>query len=241
MNKIDDNLKTPKYIQLMKILMNDIDKHMNENDKLDSEREICDKYGVSRTTVRQALDELEKNKYIYKIQGKGNFISSKDAKQDLINFYSFTDEMKKLGRVPKSELIGFEITEADEKISRKLMLNKKDLVYKISRIRIADEIPMMFEITYLPYDKFQGLKKDMLMKKSIYSIFKEEFNLNMKLAEETFEAIVINKLESIYLGINEGAPGLKVERTTYENKEIVEYTVSIARGDKFKYKVVLNN
>ena len=241
MNKIDDSLRTPKYMQLMKILIHDIENYMNENDKLDSEREICEKYGVSRTTVRQALDELEKNKYIYKIQGKGNFISSKEAKQDLINFYSFTDEMKKLGRVPKSELIGFEIMEANDKTARKLAINKKELVYKISRIIIADDIPMMFEVTYLPYEKFKGLKKEMLMKKSIYSIFKDEFNISMKLAEETFEAIVINKLESIYLGINEGAPGLKIERITYENKEIVEYTVSIARGDKFKYKVTLNN
>lgn len=86
MNTIDKESKIPLYIQLMNIIIYKIEHFMHEDDQLDSEREICQKYDVSRTTVRQALDELEKKKYIYKVQGKGNFIAPKIVAQDLIKF-----------------------------------------------------------------------------------------------------------------------------------------------------------
>lgn len=69
--KIDKNSKIPLYIQLADIFIEDIEKNMHENDKLDTEREISKQYSLSRVTVRQALDYLQKNGYIYKIQGKG--------------------------------------------------------------------------------------------------------------------------------------------------------------------------
>lgn len=241
MNIIDKDSNSPLYVQLMDILINMIENHMKENDKLDSEREICVKYGVSRTTVRQALDELEKNKYIYKVQGKGNFIASRAVKQDLIKVSSFTEEMKKHGKNPSSKLLNFEIIEASNKISKKLQIDESELVFKISRIRIADNIPMIYEITYLPYDRFTGITTEMLKENSLYEILKSNFSTNITSAEEVIESVLINKLESVYLEIPQGQAGLKFERITYEHKKIIEYTITIARGDKFKYRVCLKN
>ena len=104
MNEIDKLSKTPLYVQLMDILIDKIENYMEENDQLDSEREICEKYALSRTTVRQALDELEKEKYIYKMHGKGNFVASRRMEQELLKVYSFTDETKKLGKKPSSKV-----------------------------------------------------------------------------------------------------------------------------------------
>ena len=106
---VDKNSRTPLYLQLMNILIDMIENSLEENEQILSEREICEIYNVSRTTVRQAMDELEKEGYIYKIHGKGTFVSPKRMNQDLISFYSFTEEMKKLGKVPSSEVTGFEI------------------------------------------------------------------------------------------------------------------------------------
>lgn len=80
MSTINKNSNIPLYVQLMNILIEKIESSMEENEKLDSEREICKKYAVSRTTVREALDELEKNNYIYKVQGKGNFHFAKSCR-----------------------------------------------------------------------------------------------------------------------------------------------------------------
>lgn len=241
MNVMNKNSTVPLYIQLMNILIEKIENSMEENDKLDSEREICKKYGVSRTTVREALDELEKNKYIYKVHGKGNFISPRVVEQDLIKVSSFTEEMKKRGKNPTSKLLNFEIIEANSNVSKNLNIEENELVFKISRIRIADNIPMIYEITYLPYERFKKLTKEMIAKNPLYEILKNSFNMTITSAEEVIESVLINKLESVYLEIPQGQAGLKFERIAYEKNEIIEYTITIARGDKYRYRVCLKN
>lgn len=87
--------KIPLYCQLAEIIINEIEsKGLKENDRLPAEREYSEKYKLSRATVRQAIDYLEKKGYIYKIQGSGTFVSSRRLKQKLLKFYSFTEEMK---------------------------------------------------------------------------------------------------------------------------------------------------
>lgn len=238
---VDKSSRTPLYLQLMNILIDMIENNLQENEQILSEREICEKYDVSRTTVRQAMDELEKEGYIYKLHGKGTFVSPRRMNQDLISFYSFTEEMKKLNKTPSSEVTGFEIVEANEKIADIFKINIKDLLYKISRIRKADELPMMYETTYLPFDRFKGLTREQLENNPMYDILTKSFNARITSAEEYFMPILTNKLESVYLEIKEGSPSLKIERLTYENSKVIEYTVSVARGDKFKYRVKLNN
>lgn len=241
MEIIDKSSRIPLYLQLMELLKDKIENKMEYNDQLPSEREICETYDLSRTTVRQALDELEKDKYIYKVHGKGNFISPKRYNQDLVGFYSFTEEMRKAGRKPKSEVIGFELRESGEKLGSIFKQKKDDLVYKLIRIRKADDIPMMYEVTYLPFERFKELTKEKLETTPMYEIFSKEYNAKISAAEEMFEPILTNKLESIHLGIKEGSPSLKIERFTYEGNRVIEYTVGIARGDKFKYRVKLSN
>lgn len=241
MKVIDKNSRIPLYLQLMDILIEKINKSLGENEQLLSEREICEIYDVSRTTVRQALDELERDGYIYKVHGKGTFVAPKRVNQDLVSFYSFTEEMKKIGKEPSSQIVGFEIIQSGDKLSSKFKMKEEDLVYKIIRIRKADNVPMMYEITYLPFERFEGLSKDQLEGRAMYDVLTKEYNTKLTFAEEYFEPILTNKLESIYLEINEGAPSLKIERYTYENSKLIEYTVGVARGDKFKYRVQLKN
>lgn len=241
MSFIDKNSRTPLYLQLMNILIDKIENKLEEDTKIPSEREICEVYDVSRTTVRQAMDELEKEGYIYKIHGKGTFVSPKRMNQDLSAFYSFTEEMKKLGKEPSSEVTGFEVVQAGDHISDIFKIGNEDLLYKISRIRKADGIHMMYETTYIPYDRFKGITREKLENKPLYDILSKEYNVRISSAEEYFRPILTNKIESVYLDIKEGSPSLKIERFTYEKGEVIEYTVSVARGDKFKYRVRLNN
>ena len=238
---VDKSSRTPLYLQLMNILIDMIENKLEENDQILSEREICEIYNVSRTTVRQAMDELEKEGYIYKVHGKGTFVSPKRMNQDLISFYSFTEEMKKVGKVPTSEVTGFEIVEAGDKISNIFKIDSEELLYRVSRIRKADEVHMMYETTYLPFNRFKGIKKEQLEENPMYDVLIKDFDAKITSAEEYFMPILTNKLESIYLDIKEGSPSLKIERLTYENENVIEYTVSVARGDKFKYRVKLNN
>lgn len=210
-----------------------------ENCKLPSERELCEKYNISRATVRKAIDELEKEEYIYKKQGKGTFRAPKKVNQGLFKFYSFTEEMKKLGKIPSSKIINFEITKCDDSISKKMNINIGEQIYKFTRLRLADDKPMIYEVSYVPYERFPGIIKSDLEKNAMYDIFKNKFNANFTMAKQSFSSVVTREYEAKFLQISKNIPSMMIKRLTYEGQKIIEYTISIARGDMFKYYVVL--
>lgn len=238
---IDKDSRIPLYSQLMDILISDIQSSMHEHDKMPSEREICEIYDVSRTTVRQAFSELEREGYIYKRHGKGTYVASKKFNQNLQNFYSFTEEMKKLGKKPTSKVLKFEILMANNEISNIMKLQKEDLIYKFTRLRLADDIPMMLETTYVDYSAFPGITKEDLNKTALYDIFFERFNEKVEYAEEVFLPVLTSESEAKKINVEVASPSLKIIRYAYNrNNKLIEYTVSIARGDKFNYNLILH-
>lgn len=237
---IDKNSRIPLYCQLMDLLIRDIKVAMKEEDQLPSEREISEKYDVSRATVRQALQELEQEGYIQRIHGRGTFVAPQKFNQELLKFYSFTEEMKKLGKQPASKVLKFDIIRCGSELAKNLGLTESDQVYKFVRLRLADNVPMMVETTYLPYDRFPGIARADLEKTAMYDIFVQRFSVNPISAKELFQAVGANEEEAKYLHIPQGSPSLKIRRYTYEKDRIIEYTISLARGDKFEYFVHLN-
>lgn len=239
MKNIDKSSRIPLYLQLMDIFIEEIQHNMQENDQISPERDICEKYDISRSTVRQTMTELEREGYIYKVHGKGTFVAPKKINQDLIKFYSFTEEMKKLGKTPTSKVLKFEVICASNKISKKMNINEGDEVYKFTRLRLADDMAMMVETSYVPYSRFIDITKEDLERNALYDILKDRFNVNITLAEQTFQPVITNEEQALCLGISTDIPSLRIERLTFENEALIEYTVSIARGDKFKYRVRL--
>ena len=231
--------KIPLYYQLMQILMNEIEHHLAKDAQLPSEREICERYDVSRSTVRQALLELEQDGYIYKIHGKGTFVSPKKFNQELLKFYSFTNEMKRIGKEPKSKVLDFAIITCDATLAKKMKTTKGTKVYKFIRLRMADGDPMMVETSYVPAARFEGLKREDLSI-SMYDVFARRYAVDITYAEEKFQAVSTNEKTARYLQIQREIPSLQIERFTYEKDLIIEYTVSMARGDQFVYSIKLD-
>lgn len=236
---LNNGSKIPLYYQLVDILGKQIKEHMKPHDKMLSEREISDKFQVSRTTVRLAMAELEKMGYIYKKHGKGTFVATlSENKQNLMESYSFTDHMKKLGRVPKTKVLSFETIEANEYLAMNMGLSIGEHTIKITRLRLADGIPMMVETSYLPYAKFSTLTEEMLKQKPLYEIFKEDYGEIIKAADEEFSASMVPQKESQLLEVPAVSACLRLVRTTYNTaNQVIEYTLSIARSDQFIYKV----
>jgi len=237
---IKKDSRLPLYYQLVDTIVEKIESGVfKEDEKLPSERELCEMYGVSRTTVRQTMQELEKENYIYKQHGKGTFVAPKVIHQSLVHFYSFTEEMKKLNKVPSSKVLNFDIVEADGKKAKVMGLNEKDLLYEITRLRNADDEPMMYEISYLPCDRFPELTKEDLEQTPMYDLFRERYHANITRANESFKVVMPTEVEATRLHMKKSDPGLLITRTTYEKEKVVEYTITIARGDKFTYTVEL--
>ncbi len=241
MKKINKKGRIPLYYQLMDIIIEMIEvENLKENDKLPSERELCEQYDVSRSTVRQAIQELEKEGYIYREHGKGTFVSPKKLKQDLLGFYSFTEELKKMGKKPTSKVLNFKVIECNEKVAKKMKLEIGDKVYEFTRLRLADNEPMMLETSYVPYNRFPKLTEGELQEKPMYDIFTEKYDASFTRAEEIFQSVLTRDFEAELLEYSEDFPSMMIERITYEEDIIIEYTKGIARGDRFKYHVVLN-
>ena len=232
--------KQPLYDQLVDLLSDKIQNEMHPGDALPSERDLAETYGLSRTTVRLAMSELEELGLVTRKHGKGTFVSSVSRDTtDLMGTYSFTDQMRALGRVPHTEVIDFEVREASKFVAQNMDLRLGEAVFRMRRLRTADGVPMMLERTYMPVKVFDGLTQRMVESKSLYEIVEQDFRMKIKTAEEAFGARAARPDEARLLKIDEDAPVLHLVRTTYNSKNVViEYTRSVARADMFEYKIV---
>lgn len=234
--------KSPLYYQLAEIIIEEIKtKNLKEDDKILTEREYCEKYNLSRATVRQGIAYLEKKGYLYKIQGCGTFVSSRVLKQKLLKFYSFTEEMKKQGKTPESRILSFKEKIAGEKIAQELNLDKEEKIFELVRLRLADEDIYMYEKTYLPVKKFLNFSKKDILNIPLYDVLQKKYNIIFSKATERFSVLSADKKISEALEIDEKSPIIKLQRWTYTGIEKIEYTVSFLRGDKFEFEVDLED
>lgn len=236
---LDKNSPISLYNQLMNILIHDIKNNLAPHTKMLSEREICTKYDISRTTVRQALGELENIGYIYKISGKGSFVSGHESsRKNLIDTYSFTEQMRAIGKNPTTEVVRFEIVESYEEIAEQMGIKSREMVYFLKRIRFADGIPMMIENSYLPISLFKGLEESLIASKPLYDLFKEDFGQSISYADEEFVAALVKPKIAKVLDVPTNSACLNLKRTTYNQKnQVLELTFSTARSDQFVYKI----
>lgn len=227
------------YNDIIKKIYNNI---FSSDLPIPSERVLMKQYNVSRTTIRNVLSRLEIEKVIYKIQGKGTFVSKNIINQKLNNFYSFHNEMKALGKNPSSKLIFYKILKCDLFFSEifKVPINSK--VYEIHRLRFIEDKPVIFEKTYIPEIRFNKFNFEKLNEVAMYEIFKNDYSVKFEKAVETFKPIKIKNLEEIkLLKIKKNDVAMEVIRKTYENGKVIEYTISHVKSDIFEYTVILNN
>ncbi|WP_326717427.1 GntR family transcriptional regulator [Vagococcus jeotgali] len=237
-----ENKKQSLYGQLVDKIREQIEQEMSPHDLLPSERELSEIHDVSRTTVRQALQELENLGYIYKKPGKGTFVSNISTSiTNLSGSYSFTEQMRSIGKTPESKILEFEILESNRYFSEHLGIHFGEKIYKVKRLRLADDEPMMVERSYLPYKKFPTLTAERLEQKPMYDIFPDDYEQHIKYAEEEFYASLVTQKDSKLIDVPKNSAVLNLTRKTYnQNNEIIEYTLSVAKADQFKYKVLHN-
>lgn len=225
------------YSQLVEELTKEIST-MKPGDRIPPERQLCKDYNVSRTTVRNAIDKLCQQSMLTRIQGKGTFVTGpSSSKEDLSNYYSFTKQTERIGKTPKSIILDFHIEKANKDIAESLNINFEDLVINMTRLRKADDDPMMFENTYIPYENFQNISKELLSNKALYDIFEQDCNSKIFKVNERYSVDKLSTSQAKYLNGKKDDPCLKIVRRSYDfHGKIIEYTISYARSDKFYYE-----
>lgn len=237
---LDERAPVTLYYQLKKIMIDKIDSNeWSIDSQIPTERQLCEMYNVSRITVRQALDEIAREGLLYRKQGKGTFVTAPKLEQRLSKFYSFSEEIEKMGYVPGSRILVFSTIKADDNVAKNLNTDKDSFVYRIKRLRLASNEPFAVEISYIPYDMFKDLNENEISSNGLYNTLKQKYNVNPDEAVETFEAVLINSEDAQFLQVKKNSPGLLLERFTDAGGKTIEYCRSIIRGDRYKYKVVL--
>lgn len=231
---------TPLYMSIYQSILNSIKTgEYPENSPLPTERYLCSRYHVSRSTIRQALEKLKEDEFIYSIHGNGTFIKPQIFEQPITNFYSFTDGLKNSNILIRNDIIGYELISLDKSMSEKLQHPAKSVFHKIIRLRSAKDYPLMIETTYLPKSRFIKIDTAILEKNSLYHYLKDKYDFRIQHATEAFRPVMSNTSERELLQIPSSIPCILLERFSYEDDLIIEYTKSIVRGDKYIFKVDL--
>ncbi|WP_067140528.1 GntR family transcriptional regulator [Oceanivirga salmonicida] len=224
-----------------KLRKNIIGKKYSIGKPIPSERDLMKIFNVSRTTIRQAIQKLENDNLIYKVQGKGNIVSRNPINQNLNNFYSFHNMILSLGKTPTSKVIFCEIINAGIRFSEIFGILETAKLYHIKRLRLIDGEPAMLENTFIPESRFKNFNCDKLNTTPMYEIFKKEYDIVFNKAKETFKPVIGVDTEDIkYLHIDKNDIVMQIIRTAYERDKVVEYTISHVRNDLFEYTVNLS-
>jgi GntR family transcriptional regulator len=235
---LNKNIPIPLYYQLKMILMEYIrEQHANIDEPIPTEIEISEYFGISRPTVRQAINELVVEGYLYRVKAKGTFITKPKITQDfLLTLDSFNNEMRKKGLVPSTRILEREVIECDEKIAKVLKLEPGSEVIKLTRLRCANNEPIVFVITYVPYRLCPILMESDLENESMYGIIERESGKLISNATRTLECIMAGEFEARLLNIEKGAPVQYFESVVFlADGTPVEYSLAKYRSDRSKF------
>lgn len=228
----------PLYKKVMKELEDHIKNDLKPNQKLPSERELVEMFKVSRSTIRLALSDLEQRGMIYRLHGKGTFVSPVFINQaNLGNMYSFSNEMTIAGFRPATQNISLKILVPEKQFAEQLNLSTGEKAYELVRLRLANDEPLLYSRTYLPEKLFPRLTMNDLNHDSLYGVMKKKYHQISVLAFEDVQAVNLNANVAKVLHVENNASSLEINRKTINDKNIpIEFTQALARGDKFVYR-----
>ncbi|KRG14344.1 GntR family transcriptional regulator [Virgibacillus soli] len=233
---IDKNSPIPIYYQLKQYILKLIETgELQPGDAIPSEREFGERFGISRMTVRQAITNLANERVLYRVKGKGTFVMAPKLEQSLQGLTSFTEDMKARGMKASSKLLSFGIISADENLAKELDIKENDEVYEIKRIRLAEEIPMALERTYISAHIVPTLTEE-IVQNSLYQYIENELHLRIASGMQKIEASLANAEELRHLQISSDTPILLMERKTHlEDDTVFEIVKSSYRADRYKF------
>jgi GntR family transcriptional regulator len=198
------------------------------------ERQLCVQLGVSRLTLRAAVDQLVQEGYLVRRHGSGTFVSQPKIAQQLA-LTSFTEDMRRRGMVPSSRTLELAAGPAGPRLARRLQVSPEEPVLRIRRLRLADGETMAMETLHVAQSVVPGLTPEDLEGQSFYQLLGERYGITIARGQQTIEPTVTNEEESADLGVPLHSPALLFERTTYtETGRVIEFVRSLYRGDRYR-------
>ncbi|MBC7995671.1 MAG: GntR family transcriptional regulator [Rhizobacter sp.] len=229
----------PLYAQIKDILRSRIlDGSYQPHQQMPSESEMMAAFSVSRITVRQALNDLQNEGLIFRIHGKGTFVSKPKAFQDLGRLQGFGEAMRQMGYETFSRVLAIKSVTPSPQVAERLQLPKRARVTELQRVRFLNREPISLDVTYVPQAIGNRLAKEDLAARDIFVILENDYGIALGHAELQIGSTLADDTLATQLKVEEGSPVLFIERTTHTaDGTPIDYEHLYYRGDAFQYKV----
>lgn len=242
---LDKKSYMPLYRQLYDYLVENIKEGRWQcGSRIPSELELSDQFQISRNTVREAIKELEKINLIYRIRGKGTFVSSSKLEQKLNTLTGFSEDVRAIGMVPSYKNIQIQTIQAPPIVSEKLNLPLNSKVLFLHRLGFADNTPFIIAKTYLNMEWLDShrisISEKELKDGSLYELLEKGFNVSLNYSNLLIYAKSATKEEAEILGCRKGSPLLVSERVTHLlDDTLIEYNISVGHCDRHRWTTTI--
>ncbi len=238
--KIGQGSEQPLYLQLERLIETHIEKNeLKAGDLLPSEGELCERFHLSRSTVRQALGHLEERGTVIRRRGLGTFVSQPKVNRSLDYLYSFTAQMREMGYETSSRFLYFTQMRADRQLAELLKIPYGEPVYSFERLRLANGVPMLLENTVILERYCPMLTADELHSRSIYELVAER-GVKPGKAVETYEPVMLDRKQAELLECPDNRNAFFITRNCYTAQNaLFEYTRSFMAGQRSRLEITL--
>lgn len=239
---IDKASPVPYYHQLKVILREDIERRrLVAGDHLPGDHELCQRFGVSRTVVRQALAELEYEGVLERVRGRGTFVAPGRTGQGLVqSLTGMFEDLSARGRHLRSEILRNEVEAADAVVAAELQVPVGTPVVALERLRFVEDEAWVLVVTHLPAAVVPGLTEEDLRDRSLYALLRERYGVQLAHGRRAVEAQTASPRLAKELGICRGAPVLVLRSVSSgADGRPVETFTAHHRGDRSRFEVSL--
>jgi GntR family transcriptional regulator len=229
----------PLYVQVREQLREQI-AAVAPGDIIATEPALCAAFGVSRITIRKAIDDLVGENLLIRRQGRGTYKAAPKLIHELNSITSWTEQLKALGYTPRTSERSVEEIPVPKQIAKLLQLDATEHVVVLRRLRLADNEPITHMVNYMPARLVPGFAAAIESSESLYQVLADRYGLVATHAVDTVTTRAATDMESARLRIEAWAPVLSVMRVSFLGDGTpFEVTVAISRGDRFEYRVKL--
>lgn len=223
----------PKGVALQEILENWV-AELEPGSPLPSERELAERFGVARMTVRAQIDRMVHRRLVYRQQGRGTFVAEPRLAHTE-HLTSFTEDMRARGFRPGARLLDVGTVEASKSLAARMEVPAGIPLMRMRRVRTADGVPMAIEETHLPAQRFPGLAEQDMVSGSLYDLLEHRYSVVISEADQRVRVATLTAEQARLLETRRGVPAFRIERLTRDGTgNVIELALSLYRGDRYE-------
>jgi GntR family transcriptional regulator len=214
---------------------------LSPHDRLASEREIADRYGLSRMTARQAVELLVRRGVVYRRPGSGTYVAPPRIVHSLRRLAGFSEQMRLQGVRPGGRVLemGLDVV-ADAGVRDALGLGDGDPAWMVRRLRYGDDEPLLLETFWVPRAVCPELDAHELAEESLYAVMRSRYGIEPESADTSLEPAALDAADARHLTVRPGSPAILVVRTTRDRGgRAIEFARDLYRGDRARFDLTL--